>query len=124
MGFRTGAYAKVWGVEAVSSTLTKGRISISRKNKNTGEYVQDFSGFVTFVGTATASKALQLKERDTIRLGDVDSLAKYDKDKKTTYYNFYIYSFEPQNGAGTTPPPQSSPQSVDSGEIDAVDLPF
>ena len=33
MGFRTGAYAKVWDVTPVGDTSTKVRISISRKNK-------------------------------------------------------------------------------------------
>ena len=33
MGFRTGAYAKVWEVTPMSDTSTKVRMSISRKNK-------------------------------------------------------------------------------------------
>lgn len=46
MGFRTGAYAKVWEVTPMSDTSTKVRLSVSRKNKQTNEYEQDFSGFV------------------------------------------------------------------------------
>lgn len=42
MGFRTGAYAKVWEVTPMSDTSTKVRMSISRKNKQSGEYEQDF----------------------------------------------------------------------------------
>ena len=52
---------------------------MSRKNKNTGEYETDFSGYVGFVGTVAAKKAAQLKEKDRIRLGDVDVTTKYDK---------------------------------------------
>lgn len=44
MGFRTGAYAKVWEVTPMSDTSTKVRLSVSRKNKQTNEYEQDFSG--------------------------------------------------------------------------------
>lgn len=44
MGFRTGAYAKVWEVTPMSDTSTKVRMSVSRKNKQTGEYEQDFPG--------------------------------------------------------------------------------
>mgnify|MGYP000099157867 CR=1 FL=1 len=44
MGFRTGSYATIWTVESASDTRTKARISISRKNKQTGEYDTDFSG--------------------------------------------------------------------------------
>ena len=54
MGFRTGAYAKVWEVKPFSDTSVRIRLSISRKNKSTGEYEQDFSGYVTAVGTAAA----------------------------------------------------------------------
>lgn len=42
MGFRTGAFAKVWEVTPMSDTSTKVRISVSRKNKQSGEYEQDF----------------------------------------------------------------------------------
>ena len=66
MGFRTGAYAKIWKVEPFSDTSTKLRISISRKNKQSGEYEQDFSGFVSAIGTAAAKKAACLKEGDKI----------------------------------------------------------
>ena len=62
MGFRKDSFATVWSVDAVSDTLTKARVSISRKNKQTGEYETDFSGFVSFVGTASAKKAASLRE--------------------------------------------------------------
>ena len=55
MGFRTGAFAKVWEVTPMSDTSTKLRMSISRKNKKTDEYEQDFSGFVLAIGTAAAA---------------------------------------------------------------------
>ena len=42
MGFRTGAYAKIWEVTPMSDTSTKVRLSVSRKNKQTNEYEQDF----------------------------------------------------------------------------------
>ena len=72
MGFRKDSFATIWSVEPTSDTLTKARISISRKNRQTGEYENDFGGFVSFVGTAAAKKAASLKERDRIKLGDVD----------------------------------------------------
>ena len=85
MGFRTDAYAKVWEVTPMSDTSTKVRMSISRKNKQSGEYEQDFSGFVLAIGTAAAKKAASLKEGNRIKLGDVDVTTKYDKEKKVTY---------------------------------------
>lgn len=63
MGFRTGSYATIWSVESASDTRTKARISISRKNKQTGEYDTDFSGFVDFIGTAAAKKSTDAKRK-------------------------------------------------------------
>lgn len=128
MGFRKDAYCTVWSVDPVSDVQTKARISISRKDKQTGEYTEDFSGFVSFFGTAAAKKAATLKERDRIKLGDVDVRSKYDKAKNITYYNFNVYSFEVQNGTGggrSGGAQPSSPQpTVDEGNIDDSRLPF
>ncbi len=128
MGFRTGSFAKIWKVEAVSDTLTKLRISVSRKNRQTDEYEQDFSGFVSAVGTAAAKKAACLKEGDRIKLGDVDVSNRYDKDKDVTYTNFKIFSFEVDGdapAAAKTSAATAEPQpAVDSGEVDDSRLPF
>ena len=123
MGFRTGAYAKVWEVTPMSDTSTKVRMSISRKNKQSGEYEQDFSGFVLAIGTAAAKKAASLKEGNRIKLGDVDVTTKYDKEKKVTYTNFKMFYFEldgeEPRDSSTEPQP-----TVDEGEIDDNRLPF
>lgn len=127
MGFRKDTYATVWQVEPVSETLTKGRISISRKNKASGEYEQDFSGYVSFVGTLAAKKAASLQERDRIKLGDVDVTNRFDKEKNVTYTNFKIFSFEMADDAlQNTPPPSQNRQehfNVDDGVVDD-DIPF
>ena len=101
------------------------RLSVSRKNKQSGEYEQDFSGFVNAVGTAAAKKAGSLKEGDRIKIGDVDVTTKYDADKKVTYTNFKMFSFE-LDGDTTAPKANNTePQpSVDSGEVDDARLPF
>lgn len=122
MGFRTGAYAKVWEVSPMSDTNTKIRISVSRKNKQTGEYEQDFSGFVLCIGTAAAKKATLLHEGSRIKIGDCDVTTKYDAAKKTTYTNFKIFSFEDADGDGAS---STEPErSVDDGEVDDSRLPF
>lgn len=127
MGFRVGAYCTVWGVESQSNTRTRVKLSISRKDKTTDQYVTDFSGFVTFFGTAAASKAATLKERDRIKLGDVDVSSKWDEEKKIMYYNFKAFSFELADGNGgqhNTSQSTSPQPKVDSGIIDDSRLPF
>ncbi len=126
MGFRKESYATIWTVEAVSDTYTKARISISRKSKQTGEYETDFSGFVSFVGTAVAKKAAKLKEKDRIRLGDVDVTNRYDKEKGVTYTNFKVFSFDMADSTQTQQSKSATePQShVDDGEVDDDRLPF
>lgn len=126
MGFRTGAYAKVWEVTPMSDTSTKVRMSISRKNKRTDEYEQDFSGFVLAIGTAAASKAARLKKGDRIKLGDVDVSTKYDKEKEVTYTNFKMFSFESDGETPTarSAPPDEPKPGVDDGEPNDDRLPF
>lgn len=124
MGFRKDAWATCWGVEVKSDTLTQVRISTSRKDKQTEEYVQDFSGFVAFVGTTAAKKAASLKEKDRIKLGDVEVTTKYDSDKKVTYTNFKCYNFTTQDEGETTSSAPAEPQpTVDEG-VDDDRLPF
>lgn len=125
MGFRTGAFAKIWEVKPFSDTSVRLRLSVSRKNKQTGEYEQDFSGFVDAVGTAAAKKAASLKEGDRIKIGDVDVTTKYNSDKKITYTNYKMFSFEMDNDAAPAKSNNAEPQpSVDSGEVDDARLPF
>lgn len=127
MGFRNGSYATVWEVKPQSDVFTKGRISVSRKNKNTGNFEQDFAGYVTFVGTATAAKAAKLKEKDRIRLGEVDVSNRYDKEKKVEYTNYKVFTFESPQELRNSPPPQASSakKEEDDGEIPGLDdLPF
>lgn len=125
MGFRSGSYATVWEIDPRSDSWTKGRISISRKNKQTDEYETDFSGYVSFVGTNAASKAAKLKVKDRIRIGDVDVNNRYDKEKDVTYTNFKIFSFD---GPDELEPKSTPRRTVDDGFIDVKDddegLPF
>lgn len=125
MGFRTGAFCKLWSIEPVRDTITKARVSISKKNKNTGEYESEFDGFIAFVGTAAASKAAKLKEGDRIKLGDVDVTRKYDKEKQKEYINFSVFSFEMADSrTASSPPTITNTEPVDSGEVETDDLPF
>ena len=122
MGFRTGAYAKVWEVTPIYETSTKCRISISRKKKDSDEYEEEFSGYVLFIGTAAAKKAACLKVGARIKLGDVDATSKYDKEKKQTFYSFKCFSFEDLEEKNQSNDVEDQ-TPVDDGEVDDR-LPF
>ena len=127
MGFKKDAWATCWGVEPKSDTLTQVRISTSKKDRDTNEYVQDFSGFISFVGTSNANRAAKLKERDRIKLGDVDVTTSYNKEKKVTYTTFKCFNFsnrdelenESQNSNS-----YSEPENTIDGDVSEEKLPF
>ncbi len=122
MSFRDGAWSTIWNVEKKNDNVTKVRLSTSRKNKMTDQYETDFSGFVDFVGKDAAPKALQLKERDRIRLGSVATTNRYDGEKGITYTNSYCYGFDLPDARGGRPAGNSGGNPMydgGSGEPDA-----
>lgn len=127
MGFRKDAYAKVWEVTPGQGRFTKVRLSVSRKNKDTGEYVQDFSGFSTFVGQAHA-KAQQLRGNERIRLGDVDVTTTYDRERQKEYVNYTVFDFELADSFGSSSPqPARAGNPVEANPVEADlsgELPF
>ncbi len=124
MGFRTGAYATCWSVEQGRGNFTKVRLSISRKNRE-GVYEQDFSGFCMFIGTAHA-KAEKLKERDRIKLGDVDVSTTFNKEQNKEYVNYKVFDFEPveSNYSNNRSNNASSGGNPVEGDSDEDNLPF
>lgn len=131
MGFRKDSYATVWNVEQGRGNTMKVRLSTSRKNRETGEYEQDFSGFCTFIGTAKA-KAEKLKVKSRIKLGDTDVTTWYDKDKGVEYVTYKVFDFELQdaNDANVSVVKTSAKKTsgledvVEDGDVDEDNLPF
>lgn len=101
MGFRKGAYATVWEVRNGSGNWMDVRLSISKKNRQSGEYETDFSGFARFIGDA-ADKASCLGERARIKIGECDVTNYYNKEKGITYTNFAVFSFEDADGGSSS----------------------
>lgn len=99
MGFRNGAYATIWEVKDGKGNYADVRISISKKNKQTNEYETDFNGFVRFIGDA-GKKVKNYKEKDRVKLGDCDVTNHYDKEKRVTYTNCAVFSFEDSESSG------------------------
>ncbi len=132
MGFRSGAFVKIWEITPISDTMTKLNVSISKKNKQSGEYEKDFSGFPVCIGTAAAGKASKLQKGDTIILGDVDVTTRTRPDGKGVYTDFKIFSFELADndkrggsGAANTPAKAKKPAHVEENPVeDDSDLPY
>lgn len=110
MGFRNGAYATIWEVQPKTPNVTVLRITTSKKPKGQDNYVTDFSGFCSCLGQTSAEAAKGLQRGDRIKLGEVETLTTYIKEKDKTYTNFNIYSFE-RVASGT----QQSKQDVYEG---------
>lgn len=123
MGFHTGAWAKIWEMDK-RERYTKLRISISKKDKKTDQYIDDFSGFVNLAGSAHTN-ADMLHVGDRFKIGDCDVSTRYDKQKKVTYTNYSIFSFDKGDDA-------KGPNNIQSGTTEAEttdddddeDLPF
>ena len=125
MGFRTGAFCKCWAIEPGKGNFMKVRLSTSRKNRDTGEYEQDFSGYVMMIGQAHA-KAQRLHDGDRIKLGDVDVTSSYNKEQKKEYINFKCFDFEMADDAAG---PRAATGRVDDNPVEGdndveEELPF
>ena len=121
MGFRTGAYAKIWDIQPGRGNTTNVRLSVSKKNKETDEYENDFSGFCTFIGNARAG-AEKLKTGDVVKLGDVDVSTFYSKEKAKEYVTYKVFSFEFANGGGAVS--QHTESNEYEGDTEDEGLPF
>ena len=120
MGFRNGAYATVWETKPGKGNWTDVKLSTSRKNRD-GDYETDFSGYVRFIGDAH-KEAEYLAEKTRIKLGECDVTNSYDKEKKVTYTNYAVFSFEYADGSGSAAGDSQGFANVP--DVDEEDLPF
>lgn len=91
--FSAGSFAKIWEIKEGKGNYTDVRISTSRKDKETGQYIQDFGGFARLVGKAHEA-ADHLEEGDRFQIVKCGVENHYNKEKKITYYNFVIFEIE------------------------------
>lgn len=126
MGFRQGAYARIWSVENKGKYSTC-NMTISKRNKETGEYNVEFQdGFVRLVGNAhQAMMGVDIPERKgvSVKIGACDVTTNYIPEKKKTYVNYVIYSFEDENN---NTQPQQKPkktQKQKSNQDDFMNIP-
>lgn len=115
MGFKTGAFCKVWDIKDQKFGKSA-QISISKKKKDSDEYVQEFSGWVNL----SQAVADQVQKGDRIRIGECEVKNRYDKEKQQTYTNFYIYSLYDDDASSPMAPQVEDFEEIDSDEA----LPF
>ena len=134
MGFRQDAYAKVWTYED-KGNYGMGQVSISKKNKTTGQYEVEFQdGYVRFVGSAhDLMNENPIPERGglSIKISSCDVTNNYSKEKKKTYTNYVIFGFELPDGnpAPKKEAPKAAKPAETNSEVDSFaeaedDLPF
>lgn len=127
MGFRQDAYARVWSVENKGNYSTA-RLSISRKDKNTGAYTTDFQdGFVRLVGQAhQAFQGVDIDEKKgvSIKISSCEVTNLYTApDGKVSYTPHYtIFGLEFPDG-NTNTQGNNSNSASQSGSDEFMNIP-
>lgn len=120
-----GGFATVWKVED-KGRYAQAQISTSRKNKDTGEYFSDFSGYAIMGGRAyEKAKKLDTSPRSgaRIRVTECSVTNKYDKEKKITYTNIAIFDFDPMDKSQARKSSGSTKKSAGKSDDGFLNIP-
>lgn len=137
MGFRNGAYARIWKKDKQEITYGSGQsftkylaqVSISRKDeKASSGYRQLFNGFCELRGDALEEmKGVKIPQGGlSVKLGSVDLENQYDSAKNMTYWHPIIWSFDHDDGTNETKPKFNTRNARKEAEpvSEDEDLPF
>ena len=122
MGYKNNCFCTAWENKATNKVINKyekyAEVQLSTSKKVDGQYKNDWSDKVRFVGKAFEKiKDIELAEKDKIKLLEVEVTNKYDKERKLTYTNYVCWDFE-----CIDTPKQSAPQQPEVvGEITPLD---
>ena len=116
--FSVNSYAKIKEVED-KGNYSICKISISKKNKQSGKYETDFVGKVRFVGNAHHQRPLANQRIQITSCGVSNCYTKDDKLEfpKAPVYTIFEYSLQDDNGASSSEPMRLEP-------INESELPF
>ena len=110
MGFANGRYATAWTDRNTNKVLNifekyaEVQLTTSKK-KQDGTYETDFSGRCRFVGKSFEKiRRIDLREKDRLKLLEVETTNRYDKEKKTTYNTYIVWDFETVENRQPTAP--------------------
>ena len=117
----TKSYATVWKVED-KGKYCSGRISTSKKDKRTGNYVNS-NWQIRFIGHSfEPAKALKEKDKITITNGFIENI--WDKENNRNWLTLVVFDFEYSDG-GSAQPVSSNSNSNDYVEVETEpELPF
>lgn len=135
---REGSYVSIWSVKKGtrgSGNYYDVQMSCSTKRKDTGEYVNDFSGYVRFIAGAaeTISKydGFDAKQHGNqplrMKLGVMDIKYTYDKKNDKNYLNVAVIGVEePDNNIhqAATHTEKEEDDFMKIPENDTEELPF
>lgn len=116
MGLRNGCYAKVWKIDR-KERYTKIQASISKKDKTTGQYETDWSGFINLVGPAH-TEAANLKEGDRIKIDEFEVTTTFNKEKNVTYTNYSAFKISNANTQNQQAKTKKAPDDPVEGDDD------
>lgn len=113
MGFRSGAFAKIWSIEKGNGNYYVADMSTSKKAKDRDgkeiqengktKYETDWSNkFVRLVGTA-AKQAESLKNGDSVKVKSCDVTSKWSKEQNKEFVNYVIFAFDDDQGDSSRP---------------------
>lgn len=120
--FANNSYVTIWDIKKVEPNYIDAQISTSRKVN--GTYEQDFGGIVRFVGEAK-TVVENKKPKDRVKILECGVSNKYNKEKKTTYWNLVVFKCEDANNNNTSQPAKKQ-ETAESNDMDMMnsDLPF
>ena len=122
MGLRANCYAKIWKIEP-QEKYTKVQMSVSKKDKATGEWKTEWSGRANFVGQAHTEIA-KCKEKDRIKIEEFEVTNKYDKEKGLESTHYSVFKISDASGGTTQSAPQASKSPDVAVEGAADEMPF
>lgn len=135
--FSEGNYATIWAIKPIRDNVVEIRITTSKKDKNSGAYEVDFSGFVSVFNTSidkAKDKILALsngqetkfngKDAPRIKLGRVGVTRTYDPQNKKDFTNFLVFSCDVVNSGNTQKTSSHSNTNAEKGDKGFIEVPF
>ena len=124
--FANNNYAKVWKIyppQKKDQKFTLVQMSTSQKDKKSGEYNTDFSGYVRLISKAF-EKSKELEAKDSIKIVKCGVTTSYNKQENKSYETFLIFDFDFANDKKEKEAEKGVDEFMSMDDIENVKLPF